>query len=285
MVSTPDGDKAIETIKAGDIVWSKPEKGGKPFAAAVTATHIRTDQAIYRLKLKSTDKDLADTLLVTPGHPFYVPVRNDFVPAISLKPGDELQSLGDGSSNDASILVESIEMVQPQGVTYNLTVDIGHTFYVGNLKTWVHNTGNCLQCGAGGCVVHATEGPKEVAGTATTGGKEVFAKYTKVNVNDPAADAIAARLGGISSAKFPGKFKDREFDVFSDEFIGQTKPANFQMGSAFRNQAKGTFEAAVELGRKPYFHFDGAPNPAVIEKLNEYGKRYGIEPVIDTTPL
>lgn len=104
-------------------------------------------------------------------------------------------------------------------------------------------------------------------------------------MNDPAADAIAARLGGISSVKFPGKFKDREFYVFSDEFIGQTKPANFQMGSAFRNQAKGTFEAAVELGRKPYFHFDGAPNPAVIEKLNGYGRRYGIEPVIDKTPL
>lgn len=169
MVSTPDGDKAIETIKAGDIVWSKPEKGGKPFAAAVTATHIRTDQAIYRLKLKSTDKDLVDTLLVTPGHPFYVPVRNDFVPAISLKPGDELQSLGDGSSNDASILVESIEMVQPQGVTYNLTVDIGHTFYVGNLKTWVHNTGNCLQCGAGGCVVHATDAVKTTTAAVDRG--------------------------------------------------------------------------------------------------------------------
>ncbi|WP_221034545.1 hypothetical protein, partial [Pseudomonas syringae group genomosp. 7] len=26
---------------------------------------------------------------------------------------------------------------------YNLTVDIGHTFYVGKLKTWVHNTGPC----------------------------------------------------------------------------------------------------------------------------------------------
>lgn len=44
-------------------------------------------------------------------------------------------------------------------------------------------------------------------------------------------------------------------------------------------------EAAVELGRKSHFHFDGAPNPAVIEILNEYGRRYGIEPVIDTTPL
>ncbi|MFE1813853.1 restriction endonuclease fold toxin [Metapseudomonas otitidis] len=124
-----------------------------------------------------------------------------------------------------------------------------------------------------------------MAGTATTGGREVFAKYTKVNVNDPAADAIAARLGGISSVKFPGKFKGREFYVFSDEFIGRTKPASFQMESALRNQAKGTFEAAVELALKPYFHLDGAPNLAVFAKLNEYGKRYCIEPVIDATPF
>lgn len=95
-------------------------------------------------------------------------------------------------------------------------------------------------------------------------------------MNDPAADAIVARLGGISSVKFPGKFKCRKFYVFSDEFIGKN-PATFQVGSAFRNQAKGTFEAAVELGRKPYFHFDGAPNSAVFAGLNEYGRRYGID--------
>ncbi|WP_373323488.1 restriction endonuclease fold toxin [Metapseudomonas otitidis] len=74
-------------------------------------------------------------------------------------------------------------------------------------------------------------------------------------MNDPAADAIAARLGGISSVKFPGKFKDREFDVFSDEFIGQTKPANFQMGSAFRNQAKGTFGSCCRIRPKVLFPF------------------------------
>jgi hypothetical protein len=82
MVSTPEGDKAIEALKVGDIVCSKPEKGGEPFAAAVTATHVRTDQAIYRLKLKSIDGALTDTLLVTDSHPFYVPARHDFVPLI-----------------------------------------------------------------------------------------------------------------------------------------------------------------------------------------------------------
>jgi RHS repeat-associated protein len=109
--------------------------------------------------------------------------------------------------------------------------------------------------------------------------------YVRVSKADPAADAIAQRLGGVSRVRFPGRFKDREFDFFSDQFIGQTKPANFELGSSFRNQAKATFEAAIELKRKPYFHFDGPPNPAVISKLAEYAKRYSIDPIIDTTPL
>nr|WP_318533603.1 DUF637 domain-containing protein [Pseudomonas cichorii] len=147
MVSTPDGDRAIDTLKVGDIVWSKPEKGGKPFAAAILATHVRTDQPIYRLKLKSVRQDGEvenETLLVTPGHPFYVAAQRDFVPVIDLKPGDRLQSLDDGASENTSSEVESLELYLPEGKTYNLTVDVGHTFYVGKLKTWVHNIGPCV---------------------------------------------------------------------------------------------------------------------------------------------
>ncbi|WP_236474237.1 Hint domain-containing protein, partial [Pseudomonas syringae] len=146
MVSTPDGERAIDTLKVGDIVWSKPEGGGEPFAAAILATHIRTDQPIYRLKLKGKQEDGKaedETLLVTPGHPFYVPAQHGFVPVIDLKPGDRLQSLADGASENTSSEVESLELYLPVGKTYNLTVDVGHTFYVGKLKTWVHNTGPC----------------------------------------------------------------------------------------------------------------------------------------------
>ncbi|WP_174518454.1 Hint domain-containing protein, partial [Pseudomonas syringae group genomosp. 3] len=102
-VSTPSGDRAIESLKVGDVVWSKPEKGGKPFAAKILATHQRSDQPIYRLKLKSVRADgtaSGETLLVTPSHPFYVPAKRDFIPVINLKPGDLLQSLADGDSEN-----------------------------------------------------------------------------------------------------------------------------------------------------------------------------------------
>lgn len=145
-VSTPNGDRAIESLKVGDVVWSKPERGGKPFAAKILATHQRSDQPIYRLKLKSVRVDgkaEGETLLVTPGHPFYVPAKRDFIPVIDLKPGDLLQSLADGETDNTSSEVESLELYLPVGETFNLTVDVGHTFYVGDLKTWVHNTGPC----------------------------------------------------------------------------------------------------------------------------------------------
>lgn len=128
------------------MVWSKPERGGKPFAAKILATHQRSDQPIYRLKLKSVRVDgkaEGETLLVTPGHPFYVPAKRDFIPVIDLKPGDLLQSLADGETDNTSSEVESLELYLPVGETFNLTVDVGHTFYVGDLKTWVHNTGPC----------------------------------------------------------------------------------------------------------------------------------------------
>jgi filamentous hemagglutinin len=88
-----------------------------------------------------SEKGSTETLLVTPGHPFYVPVKDGFVPVIDLKPGDRLQSLADGASENTSSEVESLELYASEGTTYNLTVEVGHTFYVGNLKTWVHNTG------------------------------------------------------------------------------------------------------------------------------------------------
>ncbi|WP_322846854.1 Hint domain-containing protein [Pseudomonas sp. B33.4] len=127
-VSTPQGDRVIESLKVGDVVWSKPEKGGKPFAAAILATHQRSDQPIYRLKLKSVRGAGAaegETLLVTPSHPFYVPAKRDFIPVKDLEPDDLLQSLADGDTENTSSEVESLELYLPEGKTYNLTVDVG----------------------------------------------------------------------------------------------------------------------------------------------------------------
>ena len=150
MVATPAGDRAIETLKIGDVVWTKPEHGGEPFASTVVKTFQRNDQPIYKLTLESTRTSgdvKQEILFVTPSHPFYVPARRDFVPMIELRAGDLLQSLADGATENTSSRVAGVELFKPVGQTYNLTVDVGHTFYVGELKTWVHNEGECDPAG------------------------------------------------------------------------------------------------------------------------------------------
>ncbi len=101
------------------------------------------------------------------------------------------------------------------------------------------------------------------------------------NKADKAADALAKKLGGQSRVSFDTDPLKREFDVVSDEFIGQTKSIS-QIGKAFRNQAKGTFEAAKATGKKVYYEFTGgSPSQEITDKLNEYSQRYGVDLVID----
>jgi hypothetical protein len=105
-----------------------------------------------------------------------------------------------------------------------------------------------------------------------------------VNAKDRAADLLAERIGGEASVRFANG-PANELDALSTEYVAQAKPANFTLNQAFRNQAKATFEVALQSGRTPYFQFDGPPGPGVLHTLSRYADRYGIEPVIDLTPL
>jgi RHS repeat-associated protein len=105
-----------------------------------------------------------------------------------------------------------------------------------------------------------------------------------VNVSDPAADALAGRIGGRASVRFADG-PPNEFDAVSDRYVAQAKPANFTLNKKFRNQAKVTFETAIKSGRTPYFQFDGPPQSGVLEVLNRYAERYAVKPIIDLNPL
>jgi hypothetical protein len=109
-------------------------------------------------------------------------------------------------------------------------------------------------------------------------------ELVRVNAKDRAADLLAERISGEASVRFTNG-PTNEFDALSTEYVAQAKPANFTLNQAFRNQAKATFEVALQSGRTPYFQFDGPPGPGVLHALSRYADRYGIEPVIDLTPL
>ncbi len=128
-------------------------------------------------------------------------------------------------------------------------------------------------------------GAPDGSGYVTGGGGRYSGGLVKVDSPDAAADALAVRIGGESRVKFANDPDGREFDVVSSEYIAQAKPDLSIYGKSWRKQTKATFEAAQETGRKAYFQFEGQPDDSIIQKIAEYGERYGVEYVIDTTPL
>ena len=105
----------------------------------------------------------------------------------------------------------------------------------------------------------------------------------KVSKPDPDADKLALRLGGESRVRFANS--DREFDAISIHYIAQAKPKDYKFNKSGRDQAKATFEAARDNGKKVYYHFNGSAHPDTVRKLNEYSRQYGVEVVIDTKPF
>jgi hypothetical protein len=79
------------------------------------------------------------TLTTTFHHPFYDVTRAAFVEAVDLRVGDHLQT-ADGGEAD----VVEVTPYHSTEVTYDLTIDELHTYYVlaGDTPVLVHNCGN-----------------------------------------------------------------------------------------------------------------------------------------------
>ena len=67
------------------------------------------------------------------------------------------------------------------------------------------------------------------------GGLGVLVNSAKEYDQNP--QLLASKLGGRAQAEFRN-LKDYKFDAVSDEYAASAKPWNFQIGKAFRKQAK-----------------------------------------------
>ena len=136
----------------------------------------------------------------------------------------------------------------------------------------------------GGTRPPADDIPPDPEGEDPEGLNGGLGELVRVNAKDRAAGLLAERIDGEASVRFANG-PANEFDALSAEYVAQAKPANFTLNKAFRDQAKVTFEVALQSGRIPYFQFDGPPGPGVLQALSRYADRYGIEPMVDLTPL
>ncbi|WIY02957.1 polymorphic toxin-type HINT domain-containing protein [Amycolatopsis mongoliensis] len=134
-----DRKEPIEAVKVGDSVTT-----GVPGKAAteqhvVTAVHV-TDADRDFVELVIGTPAGARTITATAHHRFYDVSLGNWVDAVDLHVGDELDTPGEGRAPVVSArhFVAGLR-------TYNLAVDAIHTYYVvaGESPVLVHNVGEC----------------------------------------------------------------------------------------------------------------------------------------------
>ncbi|MCY0996426.1 FG-GAP-like repeat-containing protein [Myxococcus sp. MISCRS1] len=133
-VLTLAGPLPIEDVREGDWVWAWDEKTQVPGWHQVTRTFVRPMRAVFMVEVISGDAGSLDVLGVTAEHPFWVSGQG-WVEAQALSPGDELET-----ATGNRVLVASLQSVPGRETVYNFEVDGAHTYFVGELSTWVHNT-------------------------------------------------------------------------------------------------------------------------------------------------
>ena len=152
LVTTRSGLKHIEEIQIGDYVLSRNEEIGEDSYKKVTDTLVRSTQEICTIELENGN------IKSTTEHLFMVKDKW-WKSAVELLVGDVLVTVEGKEQVVKSIKVE--EKGYPV-ITYNLTVEDNHTFFVSDEGVLTHNMNNVLK----GCNF-AKEGIEEVSESAT----------------------------------------------------------------------------------------------------------------------
>ena len=128
LVVTSEGNKPIEEIQAGDLVYStNPETGESEYKEVLRTFRKETDVLIHIFVN-------GEEIQTTPVHPFWV--ENQWVAAKDLETGDVL-TLADGTT--ATVTKTYGEQLEQPAIVYNFEVSEFHTYYVTDTGVLVHN--------------------------------------------------------------------------------------------------------------------------------------------------
>jgi len=140
LIHTQNGLKAIEDIRIGEMVWARPEDGtGEAGYRRVNDTFTFEPKLIFEVTARAAD-GREETCRATGNHPFWIENSSEetgWTAAEDLQTGGTLR-LADGSPATVVSLTDT-GALEP---VYNFEVDGWHTYHIGKLGTWVHNT-NC----------------------------------------------------------------------------------------------------------------------------------------------
>lgn len=129
--------KAIEGVRAGDMVKSYDEATGKVENKRVLSTSVNETNEVIKITTNSGDE-----IVATPGHPFYA--NGGWVDAKDLRAGDILVNV-----NGEKVVVEQVshEILESSVKVYNFEVADNHTYLVGNDGGVIVHNAKCKKVG------------------------------------------------------------------------------------------------------------------------------------------
>ncbi|MFP8904456.1 polymorphic toxin-type HINT domain-containing protein [Streptomyces atacamensis] len=231
--------KKIEDVRTGDKVLATDPETGETTAREVVATIITEDDKRFT-ELKVTADDGHASIVTTDHHPFWSPSKQAWLDAADLKPGMTLRT-PDGDL----VAILGARHFTDRRLTYNLTVDDVHTYYVaaGEESVLVHNGGEDIG------LTREQHVAQLLGGTVAKGPNGQDIKITMPNVGSSGLDVISADgdyvfVGGPAKAKNPSKF---------GQALKINKYAADQAGvRAIYYFEEGTPESALKQARKVF---------------------------------
>jgi len=209
LVLTKDGKRAIETISAGDIVWSSDPETGQSGWKTVAKTFINDESSVWELTFADNEQQATVLHRVTGEHPYWV--KSDDV--WSWKTVSELQAgMVVETKNGKQLTVIDSHDTEVVKRTYNFEVEDFHTYYVGHEEILVHN--NCVERvkhftnkkGVTGIKESGTIKAGDTNSVFTVGAKTREAKGSPNDITDRLGIAPGRARNSVTFDAKPGEF-------------------------------------------------------------------------------
>ena len=142
-VHTARGLVPIEDIRAGELVLSRDAVTGVQDYRPVLDTFTTRPASVFHVAYRADDSERVEIVVGTGEHPVYVVEQGAFIEIRHVSIGERLQ-LADGTRAVVISCREESASERDSLVTYNFSVAEFHTYFVGELGAWVHNSGGSL---------------------------------------------------------------------------------------------------------------------------------------------
>ncbi len=211
LISTQIGDKPIEEIKCGELVYSMNESTGEVGLKKVVQTFVNETSKLVQITIGET---LIET---TPTHPFWIKDIG-WVEAEDVDIGDIVVTL---SGIETTIDAKNILCLDKPVTVYNFEVADWHTYFVSDKQIWVHNT--CAQNALGqtGYYIITFDSGKEYVGKGNINRMNRSVKRLENAFNDKAIDAKHTKTATVREA-----FKAEAREQAKRGFIDGKTPGN-----------------------------------------------------------